>query len=42
MKSGTTGLARCGRAFFFCLGSFLVVGGAMAQQPQLLLNLDKA
>ena len=33
MMSGTTGLARCGRAFFLCLGSFVVVGSVSAQQP---------
>jgi polysaccharide export outer membrane protein len=33
MRSGTTGLARCGRAFFVVLGSFLFVGVANAQQP---------
>lgn len=32
MKSGTTGLARCGRAFFLSLGLFLMAGGAAAQQ----------
>jgi polysaccharide export outer membrane protein len=33
MKSGSTGFARCGRAFSFFLGLLMVVGSAAAQQP---------